>query len=219
MELDGRGLYASSPDRCDRHIGQPTTRRTASTGYLDEAPEPGDRDDRDVWFGSMRCAAALAASPDRYARRSPEHGPKSGTTVDGYSWSQLLLRRPAGQRRPRQAARGWGRSTRRSVWALRATVIVDALLRMVPTAGDRVSPARAVDARGEGYDEDVVAGRPAQVLEHLAVAGPGQRDRHQIPLGQRVSHPWRCRSGGRQRRRRRTCRRGRGSTGRRTTSR
>jgi len=50
-----------------------------------------------------------------------------------------------------QAASGWGvRSTRRRVWALRATTMVEALMRMAPTAGERVNPAQASTPAARG---------------------------------------------------------------------
>jgi adenylate cyclase len=44
-------------------------------------------DNEDFWFCSMRCAAAFAACPERYARQCPARRPTSRATVDGYRLS------------------------------------------------------------------------------------------------------------------------------------
>ena len=62
------------------------------------------------------------------------------------------------------------RSTRRRSWALSATTMVETLISTAPTAGGSVMPAQAKRAGGERDRDDVVAGRPREVLHHLAVA-------------------------------------------------
>ena len=59
---------------------------------------------------------------------------------------------------------------------MRATTIVDTLIRTAPTAGRQGDAGPGERAGGERDGDDVVAGGPGQVLDHLAVAGPRQPD-------------------------------------------
>ena len=54
--------------------------------------------------------------------------------------------------------------------------MVDMLMRIAPTAGDRVTPAQASTPAASGIDDHVVAGGPHEVLNHLAVARPREPD-------------------------------------------
>ena len=60
--------------------------------------------------------------------------------------------------------------------ALMATMIVLIAMKTAPTAGERKKPMPAVHPGGQGDRDDVVAGRPPQVLHHLGVRGPRQSD-------------------------------------------
>ena len=66
--------------------------------------------------------------------------------------------------------------TLRSSWALRATTIVDRLMRTAPTAGGQGDSCPCERAGGEWDGDDVVAGGPGEVLDHRAVAGTGESD-------------------------------------------
>ena len=120
----------------------------------------------------------------RLVRVMPLHFPASrparratGRTSRSYAGPRRARARcaePVAAHRSREQARqGVGPSrTRRSSWALSATTMVERLMRTAPTAGDSVMPAQARRAGGERDGDDVVAGRPGEVLDHLAVARP-----------------------------------------------
>ena len=66
--------------------------------------------------------------------------------------------------------------TRRSVCALIATMTVLSDISTAPTAARQHDAPRRQHAGGQRDRDDVVAGRPPEVLHHLAVGRPAERD-------------------------------------------